>query len=202
MTDKPTDLFRVLLAFMAEAGPEDDMTSEWLRAMALTAEIVKRDPDPIVRSDIAAVYRHLNDDLEDILHGRVCFTAGDSRPFVVRTVHCRRRMRAVTNIAEFGPEWWESPVGGAYWEANLQALARGVEIIRVFIATDRTDPGLLTILAEQRTAGVDVLVLDRAAVPEELHVNLVVWDESYAWEGRWDRSAGSGGTSFITAPRR
>lgn len=160
-----------------------DMAPEQERLASLTAGIAGRYPDPIVRSEVEAAYRRLADDLEDLSHGRLCATAGESRPFLERTARCARRMRAVTNITEIGPDWWASPVGRDYWQANREARRRGVEITRVFVVADRTEPGLTALLAEQEAERVRTLVLDRAAVPPGLQVNLVVWDDDHAWEG-------------------
>jgi hypothetical protein len=65
---------------------------------------------------------------------------------------------------------WESR--GAvlnYYQANLQALARGVQITRVFVISQRDllNPDVQRILQQQRNAGVEVLITYR----EDLAIN-------------------------------
>ena len=81
------------------------------------------------------------------------------------------------------PVWWHTPTGQEYWRLNLDALARGVSITRVFVC-DRVRAELAALIDIQRRAGVTVKVVDRRDVDPALHLNLVVWDGRRAWEGR------------------
>jgi hypothetical protein len=187
---------RAELRGLAESAPELE------RLAALTAEVTARYPSPVVRSEVDAAWQRLGDDLHELSRGRQSTTTGESRPFLERTARCTRRMRAVTNIAEVGPEWWAAPVGRDYWQANLEAIRyRNVKITRIFIVADRAEPGLTALLAEQRAATVDVLVLDLEAVPKRLQVNLVVWDDDQAWEGEMGPFGGVRRDVFHHDPR-
>jgi len=124
--------------------------------------------------------------------GRLERDATDTRMLLDLVSRCEIRLAAMTNIAERGGasrlDWWQSEFGRRYWEANCQALARGVTIDRVFLY-EVLDDGLLDIVRIQREAGVNAYLIEALAVPSQYRGNLAVFDDVCAWESRMDAYA-------------
>ncbi|GAB1640170.1 hypothetical protein [Krasilnikovia sp. MM14-A1259] len=119
----------------------------------------------------------------DLRDGRIVRPGSDLGTLLSATGACRARMEAVTNLMSPGAggvRWWRSGPGLRYWAANLAALDRGVTIARVFICAE-VDEQVRALLAEQRAAGVDAVLVSREDVHPDLQVNLVLWDRRRAW---------------------
>lgn len=143
--------------------------------------ISERYPGSVIEEEARRRLRRLSEELDELGRGRVERPGDDGEHLLNATRNCRVRMEAVTNVVG-DPLWWRSALGEAYWQANLDALARGVRIRRVFLV-DRTDAALEELVERQRRAGVEVVVRHREQDPG-LRLNSVVWDGRYAWEAR------------------
>lgn len=118
--------------------------------------------------------------------GRIVRPAADYQDMFAATRECRSRLDALSNVmprASGELSWWTGEVGRHYWSLNLDALRRGVRITRVFAYAEMTDE-LRDLLDRQRRAGVRVGLLPWRAVDPSLHLNLIVWDGTSAWEAR------------------
>jgi hypothetical protein len=83
-------------------------------------------------------------------------------------------------------DWWHSEEGRKYWQANLNALDRGVHIERVFIY-DTLTPELDTLICEQAKATkngrvIDVYAVQKDLLPDELRADIAIWDESFTYQ--------------------
>jgi hypothetical protein len=130
-------------------------------------------------------FQRLREDLADLSRGRIERDGSDYHYLLEPSLHVQHRIDAVTNI---GPEsgrlgWWDERIGQRYWRANLDAIARGVRITRIF-TYDVMTPTLERIVDEQRRAGVIAYALPRDMVSESLQMNFVIWDNNEAWEAR------------------
>lgn len=108
----------------------------------------------------------------------------DHRLMLRATERAKERLRAisVSNPVE-GFGWWTSPIGRRYWEANLEMLAKGVRIERIFVYDQLTDK-LQDLVREQATAGVEVFTCSSARLSNDLRVNSILFDESFVYELR------------------
>jgi hypothetical protein len=92
----------------------------------------------------------------------------------------------LTNIDHTHLDWWHSEEGRKYWQANLNALDRGVHIERVFIY-DTLTPELDTLICEQAKATkngrvIDVYAVQKDLLPDELRADIAIWDESFTYQ--------------------
>lgn len=92
----------------------------------------------------------------------------------------------LTNIDHTHIDWWYSEEGRKYWQANLNALDRGVHVERVFIY-DTLTPQLDTLICEQATANqngqrIDVYAVQKDVLPDELRADIAIWDESFTYQ--------------------
>ncbi|WP_204354758.1 hypothetical protein [Mycolicibacterium llatzerense] len=97
-----------------------------------------------------------------------------------------RSLLAITNItgtAEAGnPTWWREGPGREYWDSNMKALARGVEVSRIFIYDSEISPGLNEVLNEQAKGGANIWTVPKSKLHDpSLLQNCAIFDEKIAW---------------------
>ncbi|MDG4811261.1 hypothetical protein O7634_31290 [Micromonospora sp. WMMD1120] len=131
-------------------------------------------------------YEQFRLEAEQLADGRIIRRGDDDEDLVGATRTCAHRLDALTNVlprVSGELSWWRGEIGRRYWEANLEALRRGVQITRIFVYVTLTDE-LSALVEQQRAAGVRVGLLPLGVVSPELHVNLTLWDGSSCWEAR------------------
>ncbi|MFV2101275.1 hypothetical protein [Micromonospora sp. LOL_024] len=146
---------------------------------AAAREAVDRHPGTRVADETRRRVARFQADLAQLRNGRVIRPGFEYQDMLAATRECVRQLEALTNVLpRLG--WWRSDIGRQYWAENLAALERGVRITRVFTYAEFSDE-LAELVAEQRAAGVRVGLLPTAAVPADLHVNLIRWDATACW---------------------
>lgn len=74
-------------------------------------------------------------------------------------------------------KWWSSPGGKTYLSENVDALKRGIPIIRIFIYQDHNSrDALARIVAEQMKLGIDVWLIHARSIPEHLREDYIISD--------------------------
>jgi len=121
-----------------------------------------------------------NKNLADLQRGHYDEPYGEMRLFYKLTGTTQRAIRA-TSAQEVDLSWWETPRADRYWELQRAALARGVAIKRVFIYSHWT-AGLEKLASTQAAAGVHVWTVRNEVLPPDLRIDMVVWDETCAYE--------------------
>jgi hypothetical protein len=153
--------------------------------------------------ELRAVVTRAAGDVELLANGRMERNASDTRHMLVLTAGASRRIAAVTNMNQRDGSsrvaWWSTDFGQRYWQANVDALARGVAVDRVFVY-ERLDDGLEALAEEQRRAGVNVYLMDAAGLAPQYRTNLIVWDDTCTWEARMDAYANITGNLFSYSP--
>jgi hypothetical protein len=79
--------------------------------------------------------------------------------------------------------WHRSDVGRRYWAAQLDALARGWEIQRIFIY-DTWSGDLDSLAGERKSAGVRVKRILTGELPSGLLVDVTTWGNTHVYEWR------------------
>ena len=79
--------------------------------------------------------------------------------------------------------WHRSDVGRRYWAMQLDALARGWEIQRIFIY-DTWTADLDSLAGEHKSAGVRVKRILTAELPSGLVVDVTTWGNTHVYEQR------------------
>ncbi|MEU7924985.1 hypothetical protein [Micromonospora sp. NPDC049801] len=131
-------------------------------------------------------YEQFRLEAEHLAQGRIIRRGDEDEDLVGATRTCAHRLDALTNVmprASGELSWWRGEIGRRYWEANVDALRRGVRITRVFVYATLTDE-LSDLVGRQRAAGARVGLLPFGAVGPHLLVNLTLWDSVSCWEAR------------------
>jgi hypothetical protein len=83
---------------------------------------------------------------------------------------------------------WQSAIGQRYLDARRRAPDDGTRVRRIFVLDSPAtadDPAIRQVCEEQRRLGIGVRLLDRAAVPQPLQVqirDLIAFDDTLAYE--------------------
>jgi hypothetical protein len=131
-------------------------------------------------------YEQFRLEAAQLAEGRIIRRGDEDEDLVGATRTCLRRLDGLTNVmprVSGELSWWRSEIGRRYWEANVEALQRGVQITRVFVYATLSDE-LSALVEKQRAAGARVGLLPLGVVSPHLHVNLTLWDGSSCWEAR------------------
>ncbi|MFY1616510.1 hypothetical protein [Micromonospora sp. WMMD736] len=131
-------------------------------------------------------YEQFRLEAEQFAQGRIIRRGDEDEDLLGATRACVHRLDALTNVmprASGELSWWRSEIGRRYWEANVEALRRGVRVTRVFVYATLTEE-LSDLVGRQRAAGARVGLLPFGAVGTHLLVNLTLWDSSSCWEAR------------------
>lgn len=110
-----------------------------------------------------------------------------------------RREFLATSVPANDLAWWLEPEGGQYWRTQLQALAQGVQIRRVFIHTGWSDD-VDQLAREQQRAGVEVRRIHRERLPVGARGIIGIWDERCGVEVVYDASGEAALFSYTVAP--
>jgi hypothetical protein len=182
-------------------------TTDWLpgpivSVATATRQFTRQHPAPEIVAEARRRLQSLSEDFDELARGRIVRPGTDYELLLAGTDACHRRLQAITNIPDgpAGLRWWDSEIGQRYWDANLDALSRGVAITRVFVCA-RMDADLAALISTQSQAGVTTLVAMRDMVDSALHVNLVVWEGRRAWEARMNAHGDIVGNVFTVNER-
>ncbi|RKR86789.1 hypothetical protein BDK92_1055 [Micromonospora pisi] len=151
-----------------------------------TREAIERYPQTPVAAEARARFDRIRIETEHLRTGRIIRPGTDYRDLVGAMRDCVDQVHAMANVAPpAGGEssWWSSDIGRYYWTLNLEALARGVRITRIFGYHEYTDE-FRELVDDQRRAGVRVGLLPYGTVDRSLDLNLAIWDGTSAWEAR------------------
>lgn len=136
--------------------------------------------------------------LVDLERGHFSTPYGDNGLFLSLITHTRRTMCA-TSVPTVDLDWWRQPVGRQYWQAQLEALARGVTIRRVFIYDTWTD-GLDALAREQAAAGVTVRRIRGDRLAPNLRIITAIWDGTCGHELSYTAGGDANADSFTVSP--
>jgi hypothetical protein len=173
-----------------------------VRLVEYTADIERRYAQTPVGTEARLRYDRLHEELDELRRGRVVRPGSDYQHLLESTDGCRHTLQAVTNVtadAVRGLGWWASDIGPRYWRANLDALARGVRITRIFVYNELT-ADLRDLVETQRQAGVRVGLVRAAALDPALRFNLAIWDGASAWEARLNAGGEIAANLFTVNP--
>ncbi|WP_253236222.1 hypothetical protein [Paractinoplanes aksuensis] len=101
--------------------------------------------------------------------------------------NCKLSLRGIT-IASQDLDWWQSEGGRRYWEANIEAIKRGVKIQRIFIDgagfPEARLPELTDLMKEQKAAGVSVfsIRLGQVAPLDDPERDITIFDDQMVHE--------------------
>lgn len=178
-------------------------TPAWLRheiaRLGVAAQAAVSHGATVLDEELQAVIARAAGDVEMLANGRMERNASDTRHMLTVTAAASRRIAAVTTVNQRDDigwiNWWSTDFGKRYWQANIDAIRRGVEIHRVFVYDELNDK-LSALAAEQRRAGVKVYLISAADITPPYRANVIVWDDTCTWEVRMDAFASITGNVF------
>jgi hypothetical protein len=136
--------------------------------------------------------------LVDLERGHFTTPYGDNALFLSLIQHTKRTMCG-TSVPAVDLDWWLQPIGRQYWQAQIDAMAQGVTIRRVFIY--QTWTGELDALArEQAAAGVAVRRIHNDRLAPNLRVITAVWDGTCGHELSYTAGGDATADSFTVSP--
>jgi hypothetical protein len=104
-------------------------------------------------------------------------TVGFDSPFRIGPDAYEKYAKESIQVTNCGsPSYWRSVFSQKYWQANGNAIRRGVKITRIFILTHEALDSLTDILERQRSIGVDVYVVTADEVPQDSVEMLMIMD--------------------------
>jgi hypothetical protein len=182
-------------------------TPPWLRhevaRLGVAAQGVLSHRVGVLDEELRAVVARAAGDVEMLANGRMERNDSDTRHMLTLTTAASGRIAAVTTVNQRDESgwfsWWSTEFGKRYWQANVDALQRGVEIHRVFVY-ERLDDRLKALAAEQRRAGAKVYLMAADDVAPPYRANVIVWDDTCTWEARMDAYANITGNLFSYNP--
>ncbi|MEU4576981.1 hypothetical protein ACBI99_36045 [Nonomuraea sp. ATR24] len=136
--------------------------------------------------------------LADLERGHFRAPYGDAGVFL-KLIEQSRESMCVTSVPSVDLSWWLQPVGRQYWQAQVEALRRGVEIRRVFIYHEWTD-ALDALAREQIEAGVKVRRVQVDRLPPAMRVITGVWDGACGHELSYTAAGEAVHDTFTVSP--
>ena len=136
--------------------------------------------------------------LVDLERGHFSTPYGDNELFLSLIKNTRRTM-CCTSVPAVDLDWWLQPVGRQYWQAQTEALARGVAIRRVFIYQAWTRD-LDALAREQAEAGVVVRRIHNDRLSPNLRIITAIWDGACGHELSYTAGGDATADSFTVSP--
>jgi hypothetical protein len=126
------------------------------------------------------------DRLGNLESGRFQFPYTDNE-LALRMCQNMQREFVAISFASIDLRWWQAPEGRRYWDLQLDALARGVVVRRVFVYDDWSAE-LAAVAREQRDAGVVVRRVHQDTLPVGARGIIGIWDRMCGLEVSYDAS--------------
>jgi hypothetical protein len=162
-----------LMTEIEQSAVRHDVLKQVIRS---SAHITPAAP-PLVQALAISETRRLAETLQSLSDGHEVFYDGEDREFILAlTQGTTKSLYATswltTNAEDVGFEagFWLTDLGARYLDLQRMALRRGVIIRRVFIVDSPTlmvNPELNRILAMQKSAGIDVRLLDGSEAAQD-----------------------------------
>ena len=136
--------------------------------------------------------------LQDLSRGRLQITYSDNHLMLSAISRTFKNLRAVSvQSPKTGYSWWQFPIGKRYWEANFDALKRGVKVERIFVYEDWNDE-LEALASTQKEAGVAVYKIEALRLTPATRINSILFDDAFMYELRLS-SDGEPAAHFFSA---
>jgi hypothetical protein len=147
---------------------------------------------PLAQSLAHSETRRLAETLQSLSDGHEVFYDGEDREFLLALARGIKVSLLATSWATISAQnvgfeagFWLTDLGARYLDLQRMAVGRGVVIQRVFIVespTLRSNPELIQILAMQRSAGIEVRLVDGAVAADGGLTDFVIFDEQICYD--------------------
>ena len=143
---------------------------------------------PIVYHFVQAKIRETSDFLKQLAEGGTVTYYGEDRDWLLGLTRNATQSIDAISMTAVDHDLWQSEIGQRYLDAQRRAAGSGKRVRRIFVLDSPAmadDPAIRRACKEQRDMRIDVRLLDRAAVPPPLRVqvrDLIVFDDTLAYE--------------------
>ena len=143
---------------------------------------------PIVYHFVQAKIRETSDFLKQLAEGGTVTYYGEDRDWLLGLTRNATTSIDAISMTAVDHDLWQSEIGQRYLDAQRRAAGSGKRVRRIFVLDSPAmadDPAIRRACKEQRDMRIDVRLLDRAAVPPPLRVqvrDLIVFDDTLAYE--------------------
>jgi hypothetical protein len=143
---------------------------------------------PIVYHFVQAKIRETSDFLKQLAEGGTVTYYGEDRDWLLGLTRNATVSIDAISMTAVDHDLWQSEIGQRYLDAQRRAAGSGKRVRRIFVLDAPAmgdDPAIRRACEEQREMRIDVRLLDRAAVPPPLRVqvrDLIVFDDILAYE--------------------
>ncbi|RSM73079.1 hypothetical protein DMB66_03245 [Actinoplanes sp. ATCC 53533] len=143
---------------------------------------------PIVYHFVQAKIKETSDFLKQLAEGGTVTYYGEDRDWLLGLTRNATVSIDAISMTAVDHDLWQSEIGQRYLDAQRRAAGSGKRVRRIFVLDSpgmADDPAIRRACEEQRDMRIDVRLLDRAAVPPPLRVqvrDLIVFDDTLAYE--------------------
>ena len=183
-----------------EQLPDDLASTVQENVALLTTAVHSSRGDPIYRRILKERLVDQHTWLERFNAGIIEVESDDTKLLLDWTTTVRHSIKA-TMVARTDIHWWHSRPGRQLWQTNLDALHRGVNIQRVFMA-DKVTPELEELIREQLDAGVEAYVVTVDELRADLHIDLTIVDDKRIHEVMFSSGGNAMGYRYSQEPGR
>lgn len=175
-----TELFRLIEA----SALQTDLVTQLVRN---STQISPTSP-PIVYHFVQAKIRETSDFLKQLSEGGTVTYYGEDRDWLLGLTRNATVSIDAISMTAVDHDLWQSETGRRYLDAQRRAAGSGKRVRRIFVLDAPAmadDPAIRRACEEQRDMRIEVRLLDRAAVPPPLRVqvrDLIIFDDTLAYE--------------------
>ncbi len=136
----------------------DQSLGESLKEIANNYKVIKRYDYDVFSKVADANIEECRIKITELASGSLRLVGNSVQEF--GSIEFERAKKHIKVIHRDGMEYWNSDFGKRYFKRNLEALKRGVKIIRIFAITEEQARKYIDILKEQEAAGIDIKIMD------------------------------------------
>lgn len=143
---------------------------------------------PIVYHFVQAKIKETSDFLRQLAEGGTVTYYGEDRDWLLGLTRNATLSIDAISMTAVDHDLWQSEIGQRYLDAQRRAAGSGKRVRRIFVLDSPAmagDPAIRRTCEEQCDMRIDVRLLDRAAVPPPLRVqvrDLIIFDDTLAYE--------------------
>lgn len=142
--------------------------------------IVNNIDNPFFKSQTKIETEKLRDFLLECSKGKLKLPSGHN-DFIIEALEKTKETFMVTSPHTIDYEWWETARGKKFWDANVEAIQRGIRIVRIFIIVEPNEKIEKTFLTQHKS-GVEVYYIKASETPIELRYAFGVFDKFLSYE--------------------
>ncbi|WP_306207860.1 DUF6879 family protein [Actinoplanes sp. RD1] len=159
---------------------------EVIRNLVRNAVLVPAAAPEIIHRFVRARIAETSELLKQVSDGGTVTYYGEDREWLLGLTRNATASIDAISLAAVDHSLWQSETGQRYLDAQRVAAADGTKVRRIFVldtAADAGDKDLALVCSEQVRLGIDVRLLVRDDVPQQLRVHdLIVFDDTLAYE--------------------